>query len=860
MPFASRGPDVHILFLTDNFPPEVNAPASRTYEHCREWARAGHRVTVITCAPNFPKGKVLDGYRNRLWQRERMEGIEVIRVWSYITANEGFARRVLDYLSFMLSAILAAPWVGGVDVIVGTSPQFFTACAAYVVSRLKGVPYVFELRDLWPESIKAVGAMKDSPAIRMLERLEMFLYRKSAAVVSVTESFKRVLVRRGIDESKIHVVTNGVDVSQFKPRPKDIELTRKLGLEGKFVAGYIGTHGMAHALETLVEAADRLRGTGIAFIFLGDGARKQSLREMALQRRLDNVVFIDSVPKSDVARYWSLLDVSVIHLRKTELFTTVIPSKLFECMGMGIPVLHGVEGESADIVREQGVGVPFQPENVDELCNALVGLRGDSERLDQFRRNGLEAAGRFDRRFLASRMLGILEAVGRGGSVGPDKAGCVAHATPPTKVLLLNQFFWPDVAATAQHAFDLARFLQERGSEVTAIASRSTYGKFGGSLSEFEVCDGITIHRVGTTRFGKAGLVSRSIDFVTFNLACLFKAVSLPRHDVAICLTTPPFIVFIGWLLKVTRGTKFVFWTMDLYPDVPLAAGVLKRGSFAHRCFDWLDRFFLRRADRVVVLGRCMWDRVTAKGVASSRLELISPWADPLEVPAVLPRGLESPVKSLAGARRSVAHTGRLPLNRFRTEWGIGDRFVIEYSGNCGIGHDVTSVCTAMLILREDDSIRWVFAGGGVMRPVLEDFIRSHQIGNVVMKPYQPRDRLGELISLGDVHLVLVADGFSGLLLPSKFYGIMAAGRPAIYVGPDDCEVARVIVERQCGFSMRNGDGQALVAAIQELRHDPSMALAMGLRGRRALEADYSMQRACSAWEKVIHDIGGTSE
>ncbi len=850
---------MHILFLTDNFPPEVNAPASRTFEHCREWVKAGHRVTVITCAPNFPKGKVFDGYRNRLWQHERMEGIEVIRVWSYITANEGFARRVLDYLSFMLSAILAGPWVRGVDVIVGTSPQFFTACAAYVVSRLKGVPYVFELRDLWPESIKAVGAMKDSRLIRMLERLEMFLYRKSAAVVSVTESFKRVLVRRGIDGSKIHVVTNGVDISQFKPRAKDAELTRRLGLEGKFVAGYIGTHGMAHALETLLEAADRLRGKDFAFIFLGDGARKQALKELAEQRQLDNVVFIDSVPKSDVARYWSLLDVSIIHLRKTELFTTVIPSKLFECMGMGIPVLHGVEGESADIVRDQGVGVPFQPENVDELCESLNRLRADARELAAFRGNCLAAAGRFDRRFLAARMLDVLMAVGGPGTQATVPSVEPAPAAAPTKVLILNQFFWPDVAATAQHALDLARYLQAHGDEVTAIASRSIYGQSGGALPEYEVRDGITIHRVGASRFGKAGILSRAIDFVAFNVACLFKAISLPRHDVVICLTTPPFIAFIGWLLRAMQGTKFVFWTMDLYPDVPLAAGILKRGSFAHRAFDWIDRFFLRRADKVVVLGRCMRERVLAKGVDPARLELISPWADPTEVLDIPARGFEGPVDALAIARASATgvRPNTVPPNPFREEWGIGDRFVIEYSGNCGIGHDVTSVCGAMLQLKDDDLIRWVFVGGGVMRPVLEEFIRTHGIANVVMKPYQPRERLGELISLGDAHLVLVADGFSGLLLPSKFYGIMAAGRPTIYVGPGDSEVAQVITEHHCGYSMRNGDGRALVTAIRDLQRNPPAALAMGLRGRRVLEASYSMQRACDTWRMLLRSVVG---
>jgi hypothetical protein len=400
---------VHVLFLTDNFPPEVNAPASRTFEHCREWVKHGHKVTVITCAPNFPKGKVFDGYRNRLWQRETIEGIEVVRVWSYVTANEGFLRRVLDYQSYMVSATIASLFIRKVDVIVGTSPQFFTACAAYVAGLVKSRPYIFELRDLWPETIKAVGAMKSSFAIDMLEKLELFLYRRAAKVISVTKSFKANLIRRGIDGSKIEVVTNGVDISQFKPRPKDAALTAQLGLEGKFVAGYIGTHGLCHGLETLVEAAERLRGTGIVFLFLGDGARKQHVRDMAAEKKLDNVVFIDSVPKAEVPRYWSILDVSVIHLQKAELFTTVIPSKLFESMGMGLPVLHGVEGESAEIVQEEGAGIPFEPENVDQLCAALTRLRSNPAELESFRANCLKGAQNYDRTNLALKMMRMLE-------------------------------------------------------------------------------------------------------------------------------------------------------------------------------------------------------------------------------------------------------------------------------------------------------------------------------------------------------------------------------------------------------------------------------------------------------------------
>jgi len=406
---------VHILFLTDNFPPEVNAPASRTFEHCREWVKAGHQVTVITGVPNFPKGKVFEGYRNRLLQQEEMAGIRVIRVWTYITANAGFVRRILDYMSFMAAAILAAPFVRRVDVVVGTSPQLFTACAAYVVGLYKRVPYVFELRDLWPESIKAVGAMKESFVIRLLERLELFLYRKAAAVVSVTHAFRQNLIRRGIDGGKISVVTNGVDIARFQPRPKDEELARVLGLDGKFVVGYIGTHGMAHALETLLEAAAQLQGRGeddrFRFLFLGDGATKPALVARAAKMGLSNVVFIDSVPKEDVVRYWSLLDVSVIHLRMTDLFTTVIPSKLFECMGMGIPVLHGVAGESADIVKREGVGIVFEPENATALCDALVALRSDPAIFERCRANGVSAARRYDRASLASEMLSRLMAV-----------------------------------------------------------------------------------------------------------------------------------------------------------------------------------------------------------------------------------------------------------------------------------------------------------------------------------------------------------------------------------------------------------------------------------------------------------------
>lgn len=400
---------MHILFLTDNFPPEVNAPASRTFEHARAWVRAGHQVTVITGAPNFPGGKLLGGYRNKLWQAEEMEGIRVVRVWTYITANEGFAKRILDYLSFMLSGFLAGLFVRRVDVVVGTSPQFFTACAAWALAGLKRRPFVFELRDLWPESIKAVGAMKESAAIRWLEKLELFLYRRASLIVAVTHSFKRRLIERGVDGTKIEVITNGADLSRFRPQPKDQALLAQHGLQDRFVAGYVGTHGLAHQLETLLEAAallaQRPDGERYRILLLGDGARKAALREMAAQRGLGNVVFVDSVSKDQVVRYWSILDASVIHLKQTPLFDTVIPSKLFECMAMGLPVLHGVAGESADIVRETGAGLTFTPEDAQALADAIVRLAGDAALVERLRAQAQKAASLYERDYLAERML-----------------------------------------------------------------------------------------------------------------------------------------------------------------------------------------------------------------------------------------------------------------------------------------------------------------------------------------------------------------------------------------------------------------------------------------------------------------------
>ena len=399
---------MHLLFLTDNFPPEVNAPASRTYEHSREWVSSGEQVTIITCTPNFPKGKVFPGYKNKLWQTEFIDGIKVIRVWTYITANEGFFKRTLDYVSFMISAVIASFFVKKVDIVIGTSPQFFTVCAAYLVGLFKRKPWVFELRDLWPEPFRVLGVIKNEFILKSLERLEIYLYKKSSLIISVTNSFKADLIKRGVNPQKIKVIKNGVDTSFFKKSERDLQLVKELNLEDKFVLGYIGTHGMAHALNVVLDAAKIIQAKHkdrFIFIFLGDGAKKNSLKKYAQNIELSNVIFVDTVAKNEVRKYWSILDTLIVHLRKSIVYTKVIPSKLFESVSMGVPVLHGVEGESAEIVTSNNLGKLFEPENSKDLAEKILWISKHNNWLSETQENLEKVAKQFDRKKLAKDML-----------------------------------------------------------------------------------------------------------------------------------------------------------------------------------------------------------------------------------------------------------------------------------------------------------------------------------------------------------------------------------------------------------------------------------------------------------------------
>jgi colanic acid biosynthesis glycosyl transferase WcaI len=402
-----------ILFLTENFPPETNAAATRVYERACYWAKWGHRVTVLTSQPNFPEGRIYAGHENRWRQVEDIDGIRMVRVKTYMAANRGTVKRTFDFLSFMASAFIQGLFEKRPDVIAATSPQFFAAVGGWALGAVRRVPFVFELGDLWPASIVAVGAMRPSLPLRLVEKLELFLYRRSAAVVALTEAFKKNLVGRGIDAAKIAVVINGVDTWRYGPRERDAALAAETGLTGKFVVGYVGTHGMAHALSNVLDAAENLRHRpDIAFLLAGGGAERDQLVADAERRGLANVRFLTRQPKDRMPQVWSLCDVALVHLKNSPVFEEVIPSKMFEAMAMGLPILMASPaGEASAILAADKAGIHVPAENPDALAEAVLHLADDDALLAGLAAASLKAAHAHSREAQARNMMAVLDRV-----------------------------------------------------------------------------------------------------------------------------------------------------------------------------------------------------------------------------------------------------------------------------------------------------------------------------------------------------------------------------------------------------------------------------------------------------------------
>lgn len=408
----------------------MGAPAARVSELARHWARAGHEVTVLTGFPNHPDGVVREEYRvrfRRMVCRETVDGVKVVRTWLLPFPNRKAYERMLNYSSFCLSAAITGSFLERPDVVIATSPQLLVGLSGWWASKMKGVPFVLEVRDLWPESLAAVGVGTGNSFLhRALGKIAGFLYSKAEHIVVVTPAFRDHLTRVWrVPTPEISVVQNGVETALFSPRNRDAESRKQLNAEGKFVVSFIGTIGLAHGLETVIAAAERLGSVApdVMFMLLGAGADRERIVAMAAEKNLRNIYFVPQQPRERIPAYIAVSDVCLVVLRKSEVFETVIPTKMLEFMACARPVILGVGGQAKEILESSQGGICVEPGNVDELCRAVLQLRGRPELCETLGRNGREYIVRnLSRERTAVEYLEILRGLVEGTVTGERAA------------------------------------------------------------------------------------------------------------------------------------------------------------------------------------------------------------------------------------------------------------------------------------------------------------------------------------------------------------------------------------------------------------------------------------------------------
>lgn len=432
---------MQILYVSQYFSPEMGAPAARAAELAQHWAAAGHKVSVLTGFPNHPTGVVPPQWRPRLRRliyHERIvpqfgaagvgepdlrfspgsaiHPINVYRTWLWPLPNRKAHERMRNYTSFFLSAAVRGLALPHPDVIIATSPQLLVGLAGWWLAFARRVPFVFEVRDLWPESLIAVGASNANSMLhRSLVAIAGFLYASADRIVVVTPAFRKHLVTHwGVPENKIAVVENGVETDLFAPQPEsaDTSLRRELKAEGKFIVCYIGTMGMAHGLETLLDAAAQLQTSfpQVLFLIIGEGAEKERIQLQAYSRGLTNIKFLDQQPREKIPAYISACNACLVLLKKTDVFKTVIPTKMLEFMSCARPVILGVEGQAREILEQAQAGIAIEPENGAALAEAIQQLAADSTQGKMLGANGRKyVMENLSRRRTAQRYIQVLD-------------------------------------------------------------------------------------------------------------------------------------------------------------------------------------------------------------------------------------------------------------------------------------------------------------------------------------------------------------------------------------------------------------------------------------------------------------------
>ncbi len=381
---------MRIIIVTHYFPPETGAPQARLSALAAAWAADGDHVTVLTGMPNHPTGVIPPEFRGAIRRRETRGGYRVLRTWLYATPNEGIARKTIGHLSFMFSSVLLGWRVSGpADVVVVSSPTFFAIGSGWLLARLKRARLVVEVRDLWPAIFTELGVLTNRRIIALLERLELAAYAAADTVIVVSDGFRANLIGRGVPAGKVHTIRNGVCPGEFDPGASaGPRLRARLGAgPGDCLVLYAGTHGISQGLTSVADAAAWLAGEPVRFAFVGEGADKQRLRDRVAELGLRNVTLLPGVPHEQVPALLAAADICLVPLRDVPLFSSFIPSKMFECLAAGRPVVGAVAGEAAQILREAGAQV-VPPGDSAALAGAIGTLAADPRRRAVMGRQG----------------------------------------------------------------------------------------------------------------------------------------------------------------------------------------------------------------------------------------------------------------------------------------------------------------------------------------------------------------------------------------------------------------------------------------------------------------------------------------
>lgn len=840
---AAQGRRLHILALSIYYPPEPGANARIVSEIASEWRRMGHDVTVLTDIPHYPDDVVPDEYKGGAKREETIDGVRVIRCPLIIRDRASTVGRLLNNISFALSAVWRARRAGRADVIYVYSPPIFLGIGSWLIKLFKRCPVVFNVQDIYPDVAIAHGFLTNPVLIRAFKLFEKWVYNRSTRVTVISEGFRGNLLDKGVADDKIDVIPNCVDADQFRPGPRNNDFRRELDVGDKFVVLYGGNLGHAQGLETVIEAAKLLetKRADVEFVIVGDGVEGEKLRKLHQKVGAKNLRFTGPVPRARMPEIVNAADACLVILRARK-STIWIQSKTYEIMSAGRPIIASIdeEGDNWRLIDEAGGGIHATPGDPQALADAVEKLADD----EQLRRS-LAESGRahIEQNYTLPRIAGLYVRSMRRAvddrRPAREKREDAAAAGRPTRITIINQFYPPDLSPTAHLAAALAENRAEQGDHVTVVASKHGYVLPLGASSP-SATRNLTIHRVWTPGLGKATFFKRFLDYTAFYLLAAWKLITLPTQDVIVALTTPPCI---GWTAVLHRmlhpRTRLILWNMDCYPDVAERSDAIRRNGLLARFMRSRNKSIFKKLDHLVCLDHAMARHVCAQHARHNPdlpVTVIPNW----ERADFFPQG-----------DRPEPWTPPSSID-------LEGRFVILYLGNAGYGHQFETVIEAAEQLK-DDGVVFLFVGGGSRWPALRKARNERGLTNIILHDYIPKEQTPSVMAVADCALTTLRDNMLGMMSPSKTHSNMAMGLPVVYVGPEGSNVDEAITFYDCGVSLRHGDTQTLVDFVRAVKLNPARLADLSRNARRAFDESYCDTICMPRFNAVIEQVLGTA-